>query len=96
MLSAYGLISGFIIEMLIEISLLLVWLGGWNLLCIVLSDDSPESCILLILVGLLLRAILYSTAEEKSDPKRRLIVFVRGSRKAKSRKKRYMPLRSQE
>lgn len=91
--------NGLITELLIEMSLLLIWLGGWNLLCILLSDDSPEACAFLILVGVLMRAVLWSVTSERSDANNKLIVFVKGSRKTKGRrvgKKRYMPLGSHE
>lgn len=100
LMNLMNLKNGLITELLIEVSLLLIWLGGWNLLCILLSDDSPEACSLLILVGVLLRAVIWNVTDEKPESgsaNNKLIVFVKGSRKTKGRrvgKKRYMPLAS--
>lgn len=54
-----GILSEAVVDFLSESSLLLFWLGGWNLLCLVLPDDSVEVCLGLMLMGIVFRVVFF-------------------------------------
>lgn len=54
-----GVLGDAVLDFLSESSLLLFWLGGWNLLCLVLPSDTIEVCVGLMLLGVVFRVLFF-------------------------------------
>ena len=55
------------LELMSESSFLLFWLGGWNLICLVLPDDSILICFILITLGIVFRVLFYYASLNETE-----------------------------
>lgn len=75
-----------VVDFFSESSLLLFWLGGWNLICLLIEDDSIAMCLVLMLLGIVFRVLFcYSRSVASGEVKETVGNSCRFKKKRKKR-----------